>query len=296
MNLGHDPAGIASDDDSRPRLHRLTRLRRSAGPRQRAQLIAVDLGTARTRVSLSAAQVVLDEPTVLGCDRSGRPIAAGWAAWQMAADGRVSLRHPVRAGVVVDPSGCADVLRLLLAEAGIVPITGVAIGIPAVATRRDVLTFASVLAAAAHAPVVSMRPALAAALAAEPVDDRRHVSPTMRFVCDVGTGITQIGAIWEGRLHAQTGVRLGLQDYLDRPEQFLAAVRELMNQVLAQTPKADDACKTGSVRLIGGGALVPQLAYAIASQCDLRVEAADDAGTAVASGLSRLLHHPALAG
>jgi hypothetical protein len=145
MNPGPGPAGPAWEGDSRPRLQRRARFRRNAGMRRRAQLIAVDLGTARTRVSLSAADVVLDEPTVLGCDRAGRPVAAGWAAWQMAAAGRISLRQPVQAGVVVDPAGCADLLRLLLAEANIGPISGVAVGVPAVATRRDVLTFASVL-------------------------------------------------------------------------------------------------------------------------------------------------------
>lgn len=202
--------------------------------------------------------VWLDEPTLLAMDRHGDAVAAGWPAWHAGVNGPVTLRYPVRQAHIVDPVLCAMFLRLLLEQANLTGAELVAISVPALSIEDDVDVLAACVSAATGARVVRVDAAVACAqaLGGEPT------APQM--LVDVGAGICEVAAVWDGHTHAHGRADVGAPEYLADPTRLLTPLVAAMHQVLCDLP-ADMADRLGSqpVQLVGGGPLLPGLQHDI---------------------------------
>lgn len=262
--------------------------------RIRDGVIAIDLGTARTQISLSHAGMVLDEPTLIAYSVNGDVIAAGRDAWVASEVGTARLRMPVRGGVVRDPVGCVHTVRLLLRKAGLTATDGrdIAVSLPASARARDASVLTAVMASATGGRIVPVESTLAAAIGTG-IDigaDAPHI------VCDVGAGVTELAVIADGHLVSGSALRMGIRDYDDEPERAVRRVVKLFRRVLDDLPDpvAGDAVAS-ELLLVGGGASVPELVALLAAAFRMPIHIPDDPRQAVATGLGRCLTGPALA-
>ena len=78
--------------------------------------LAVDLGTANTRLYVRGQGVVLDEPSVVAVDASGNVQAVGNAAKDMLgrAPGTVQVVRPLRHGVIADFDSTQKMFRYFI--------------------------------------------------------------------------------------------------------------------------------------------------------------------------------------
>lgn len=259
--------------------------------RVRDEVIAIDLGTARTQILLSDSGVILDEPTLTAYGVRGDVIAAGRDAWVASEVGHAQLRMPVRGGVVRDPVGCVHTVRLLLRKAGLSSTDGrdVAVSLPATATVRDASVLTAVVASATGGRVVPVESTLAASIGTgiEIASDTPHI------VCDVGAGVTELAVIANGHLVSGSALRMGIRDYDDEPERAARRVVQLLRRVLDDLPEsvAADAV-AGELLLVGGGAYVPELVALLSAAFRMPIHIPDDPRQVVASGLGRCLTGP----
>ena len=253
--------------------------------------LAVDLGTARTRVlqptssRRGPAGVMLDEPTVVA--RRGRTVlAAGRQAWRLGTATSARLSWPVRHGVVVDPVACVQLLRELLPPRTGTTAAGVVLAVRADDSVYDTAVLTAVAASAIGVEVRRVDTLLAAAIGAGlPVDE-----PAAGLVCDVGAGVLELGAVGDGRLLASATARLGTRDYLDDPPRVRAAARGMLRHVLRLVPATvggDLAAQ--SVCLVGGGALVDGLSRDLAQAWRTEVQLPDEPRLTVVRGLAACL-------
>lgn len=158
--------------------------------------LAVDLGSARSRVVVRGQGVVLDVPTVIAtADRPGDRalVAIGDEAFQMM--GRVPagtrVVRPVRGGVVADFDATEGLLRALLTEAGGPRRPRVLICVPS--GTGDVERRAlqeSVRAAGAAAVLVVPSPLAAALGAGLPIEE-----PVASTIIDLGAGRSHVAVL-----------------------------------------------------------------------------------------------------
>jgi actin-like ATPase involved in cell morphogenesis len=248
--------------------------------------LAIDLGTARTRVHRPGDGSGLDEPTLVA--RRGADVAAaGRDAWRTCTRTDARLCWPVRRGVVVDPVSCVRLLTLLLGD-----VAGRrAPGVVAVAVRSggdpyDDAVTAAVVASATGAAVRRVESLLAAAIGAGLAVDE----PAAALVCDLGAGTLDLGAVGDGRLLASTSVPLGTHDWADDPLRVLAEARTALRRVLdALPPGTAGDLAARPVVLVGGGALVRDVPRRLAEAWRTDVAAAPEPRLAVVAGLARCL-------
>jgi actin-like ATPase involved in cell morphogenesis len=248
------------------------------------RILALDLGSTMTRFCVTGEDEIVSHPTLMLYDRAGKPVAAGWDAWHMALDEPDRLWHPVLGGVVSDADGCANMLRLLLAEAGMSRVDSVALSLPAVAGRQDTARLASVVSVAANAPIVLMRPAVAAAASR---DSTGGDLPT-GLVVDIGAGVVEVGAFHGRRMGAQAGTKVLTHAFVDEPTLVVGELLRLVNKTLGEVPStvAEELVKA-PVTLIGGAQQSRPLFELICYGLHLDITAADRPETAVVSGLAR---------
>lgn len=172
--------------------------------------IAIDLGTANTLIQVKGTGVVLNEPSVVALDRSGRLVAAGLEAKRMIGrtpHGVVAVR-PMRDGVIADVDGVEAMLRhylgRVLEHRLLRTRPRVIVGVPSGITeleRRAVRQ--AVLAAGAREVFLIAEPMAAAIGVGLPV-----TAPKGSLVVNVGGGTTEIGVIALSGLVAETSVRV----------------------------------------------------------------------------------------
>jgi len=177
--------------------------------------LAVDLGTANTRIGIAGEGLRLDEPSLVAvAGQPGRILSGGCAVGHLAREmlGRtpetISVVRPLSAGVIsdfklteamlgyflrkVEPSGLRLKPRVLVAVPG---------GITAVEKRA---VFNSVHRAGAR-QVFLLHQAKAAAIGVGlPVDE-----PLASMVCDLGAGTTEVAALSLGDVVASRSIRTG---------------------------------------------------------------------------------------
>lgn len=171
--------------------------------------MAIDLGTASTRVYVGGYGLVLSEPTVMAVDPRGEVLAAGRRAQQLigrAPDELVVIR-PVRDGVVADFERTERLLALIIR--GVQPnrwahprvvmcVPPDVNGIHAGALGRACLSAGARVVFLMETPIAA---ALGAGLAVE--------EPTASMILDVGAGHSTCGVISLGGIVASQSVPVG---------------------------------------------------------------------------------------
>ncbi len=242
--------------------------------------IAIDLGSARTLVHCRVRGLCVDEPTVVARDLAERIVATGRQALDSQLRSANSRVHrPVRKGLVVDPVDCVHLIRGILERSGLGAPSFVQLSTPVGASPFDVsLMSAAVFSATGcYQRVV---PSLLAGAVGVGLNTKR---PTL--ICDMGAELFEVGAIVNGHLIAQSAAAI---EGHDSPIAALNALDTVLRRVDAD-PRAgfDDQ----PLHLIGGAASAG-LAAALSEHSGRAVQAHDDEGFAVASGLQRVPRSP----
>ncbi|MGN6686787.1 MAG: rod shape-determining protein [Actinomycetales bacterium] len=264
-------------------------LRRPAVPTKArsSRNLAIDLGTTHTRLALGASGEVLEEPTLVAVDDAGTVVAAGWEAWHAsrAETRQWQLRSPVREGLVVDPVQTVRLLQLILSAHGLQP-ESVAVAVPACASAYDTSLLTAAVASATGCWATPVAALLAAGIGLGlPVDE-----PTAGLVCDIGSGVLELGALGDGRLLSSSAQPLSVRDYISSPAPVLAAAARALVEVLDAVPErtAGDLA-AGQLHLVGNGALVADLADTLQEVIGMPVLVADSPSTRVVNGLAACL-------
>jgi actin-like ATPase involved in cell morphogenesis len=259
-------------------------LLRSARPSGSA--LALDLGTSRTQAFAPVGGLLIDEPTLLAWDGSGRAFAAGRRAWEVSASTGARLSCPVRRGLPVRPMECARYLQLLLEQYQIRVDGPVVLAIPAVASSYEASVLTSVPASVTGTRIVPVRSPLAAAIGTGlPMHE-----PVSGLVCDVGAGVLELGAVGDGRLLEQSSASVGTREYLDDPERLvLLAVWALKRLLEKVPPTVARQLAAGPVHVVGGGALLPGLQAGLADGFQMEAIVHEEPRQAVINGLTRSL-------
>lgn len=241
----------------------------------------MDLGTSRTHIAVPGQPIWLDEPTLLALDRHGRPVAAGWQAWQAGVEGSVVLRYPVRQGRIVDPVWFVQFLTLLLQQTGLTGAETVAVAIPALSLDRDADLLAVCVSAVTGAPVVRVDAAVACAESLGVGSDAAHL------VVDVGAGICEVAAVWDGQAQAHGRADVGAAEFVTDPSALLIPLTAATHQVLCDLPtEISQRLRSQPAHLVGGGPLLPGLTDAVRAALSLEVVVPPEPRTCLIRGLS----------
>ncbi|HEY2882410.1 MAG TPA: rod shape-determining protein [Pirellulales bacterium] len=177
--------------------------------------LAVDLGTATTRVALVGEGVVLEEPSVVAVSRNGNRMLSGGCAvghlarqmWGRTPDS-VSVVRPLAAGVITDFQLCEAMLRYFLNKArprryGLRPrLLLAAPGCLTPVERRAIYTTAH---RAGAGQVRLLGVAEAAALGAQlPIAE-----PVASMIIDIGAGSTEVAVLSLADVVACQSIRVG---------------------------------------------------------------------------------------
>jgi rod shape-determining protein MreB and related proteins len=170
--------------------------------------VAIDLGTANTRLYTVGGGLVVDSPTVLFNSSPGREGDGFKSSGEGAFAGRGVM--PLRGGVVTDAEAAASLLEKFLQRTlrfGIVkPRALVCAPSDATQKERAALT-GSVLRAGASAVKVIPEPLAAAVGAGLDIS-----LPYAQMLVDIGDGVTDIAVIRSGALIRTAAVRVGCSD------------------------------------------------------------------------------------
>jgi rod shape-determining protein MreB len=218
--------------------------------------LAIDLGTANTRVVDRNAGMLFDEPSLCCFDRSGvQPalVAAGARARPMVDRTPASLKvvRPLRRGVLQDIDAARELLRYAVRSSigtGKFRTIGAIIGVPADATHAE---RSALIGAASDAGIGSVRLVLepfAAAVGAGFEIDR----PDGSMIVECGAGTTEVAVISLGEICLTRSVRTGggaldqaLADHLHMRHKFLIgelsaeALKRQLVELLARHDVAD---------------------------------------------------------
>ncbi|MFJ4467626.1 rod shape-determining protein [Streptomyces sp. NPDC089424] len=239
--------------------------------------IALDMGSARTRVWIAGRGLIADVPTVA-----------------FPSTGTV---YPIQRGTIVDPAGCARMLERLLGHRlprlirpMVVVTTPVLDGIAyRTAARtavealrpRSVLTVPSARAVAVAAGADLSRPLL---------------------VIDIGAHLTEVVLLSDGAVVDARRTALGTSDLATTScADIIEAVGTMVTVMLRQDPTtlAVHALHT-DVLVAGGGALRPEITYHLTGRLRAPLRIVPAPHTAAVRGAAQLLHaahaHPSNSG
>jgi rod shape-determining protein MreB len=181
--------------------------------------LAIDLGTANTRVAVEGRGIVLEEPSVVALARGsrkvlGRGTAVGKLARQML--GRtpdsITAVKPLHDGVITDHTLCEAMLKYLLqkaapSRAGLRP--RVVVSVPGSITPVEKRAVFNCLERAGAGEVFLIAEPFAAALGAGlPISE-----PLASMVCDVGAGTTDVAVFSLGASVARHSVRIAGDEF-----------------------------------------------------------------------------------
>jgi rod shape-determining protein MreB and related proteins len=171
--------------------------------------VAIDLGTARTRVLVQGRGIVVDEPSLVAY---GPPpegvLQVGDRAWSAAAGHGAHSSWPVRRGVVVDAVGAVHLLRGLLGRAKVLAPEVVVTAVPSNLSLRDKSVLRAVLTSGTRTATVTGPMELASAIGA----DLDVSDPATQIMVDIGAGGTEVSATGDGRVLAAVHVDVSAGD------------------------------------------------------------------------------------
>ena len=203
----------------------------SRSPRERAD-VAIDLGTANTRVIARGSGVQFDQPSLCCFADDGvrsKLVAVGDDASRMKdrTSGTLQVRHPLARGVLQDIDAARELLMFAVrSSTGRRRFTApdAIIGVPADATKAECAALHTAAADAGLRKVRLVREPLAAALGAGlPVDE-----PVGSLIVECGAGTTEVGVFSLGGFCLTRSVRGGgtaldaaIAAYIHKQHQFL---------------------------------------------------------------------------
>jgi rod shape-determining protein MreB len=244
--------------------------------------LALDLGTAFTRVADASGAVVLEEPTVAAVHvDSGRLVCFGRAALALSrrAAGRVRLVRPVRHGQLADLRTAEAVLGEVLRR-----LRAAGHGRPAVlacvhcgATGVDRRALERVLRRGGARRVGFIEAPLAAAIALGLAVEE----PRGAMVVDVGAGTADLAVLALGGIACSRSVRRGGDDVLEAIRTLLARRHNVVvdagvaAEVRAALATLDPRAPEAYVEVLGRDAKTGRPASAVLARSELRPLLAD---------------------
>ncbi|MFQ5575311.1 MAG: rod shape-determining protein [Terriglobia bacterium] len=177
--------------------------------------MAVDLGTANTKVHIKGGGIALMEPSVVAIDKeNGRILAVGSEAKKMIGrtPGNIVAVRPLRDGVIADFDVTESMLRYFIQKVhrrrfAVRPRVVVCIpsGVTEVEKRA---VFEATLQAGARGAFLIEEPMAAAIGAGLPIQD-----PTGNLVVDIGGGTTEVAVISLGGIVTSESLRVGGDEF-----------------------------------------------------------------------------------
>lgn len=240
--------------------------------------IALDMGSARTRVWIAGRGMVVDEPTVT---------SPGSGA-----------EHPIQRGTIIDTPGCSRMLQRLLGDRlpqrtrPMMIVTAPVMD--GLAYRADARVAVGVLRPRS---VLTVPGARGIALAAG-----ADMSLPL-LVVDIGAHLTEVVLLCDGAVTDARTSPLGTGDLNTQttPQQLTESVARMLTAMLRQdrTSVTVDALHRG-VLLAGGGALRPEITYHLTGRLHAPLRVVPAPHTAAVRGAVKLLHaahdHPSTCG
>ncbi|MEU6787322.1 rod shape-determining protein [Nonomuraea angiospora] len=238
------------------------------------RLVALDLGTARTR-SLSG-DAIADRPSAI----MGR------------ASGVADVVRPIRHGMVADPGACVRLVRLVLQDTRLYdgrPPARVLAGVPIAASPSDRRAVHGAVSEIAGCEVTLVEEPLAAAVGV----GLDVLDPRPCLVLDVGAGIVEAVAIGGGAVADAVSLQLGATTAAGLPPYALESVVDMTAGLLRRLPAGS---RSRGLAVTGGGAHQELLLSRLRTALRLRITVAPQPQHATIRGLMRLCLQPALAG
>lgn len=211
-----------------------------------ARELAIDFGTAQTRVWVRGRGLVLDEPTAAAVDtRTREVLALGSEAYDLVGrtSNHVVIVRPLRQGAITDFDMAERMLRSILARCGVTRMSRpkVLLTVPVAATSIERRALKQAAQSAGASSAVLLETPMAAAIGLGlPVHD-----PVGSVVVSLGAGTSETGVISLGGIVAQKALRLGGQD-LDAA--ISSMVRHKFDVVVSDQTSEELKMSVGSAR------------------------------------------------
>lgn len=184
-------------------------------PLSMGRAIAVDLGTANTRIYIKGQGLVLNEPSMVAVDsRSGIVVAVGHEAKRMRGRTPKNIRlvRPIKDGVIADFDLCEQMFKQFLQRV----LTSrwskpsVVIVVPSEVTGVESRAFKDAAEfAGARRPVGTIEETMAAAIGLGlPIHE-----PSANLVISIGGGTTEVAVISLGGIVTENSVRIGGDEF-----------------------------------------------------------------------------------
>ncbi|MEV4115698.1 rod shape-determining protein [Nonomuraea sp. NPDC049695] len=246
------------------------------------RLMALDLGTARTRSLALGGRAVADRPSVI--------------VRRTSASGGPEVVWPIRHGMVADPGACLRLVRMVLQDTCLYdsrPLERVLAGVPVAASRSDRRAVQAAVAEIAGCEVRLVEEPLAAAVGV----GLDVIDPRPRLLLDVGAGIVEAVAIEGGAVVEAVALQLSATTGAGPAAYALEGVVDMTAGLLRRLPTASrPAARARGLVVTGGGAHQELLLRRLRAALRLPVSAAPQPQHATVRGLMRLCLRPALAG
>ena len=207
--------------------------------------MAIDLGTANTKVHVKGQGIVLMEPSVVAIDKfTDKVLAVGSEAKRMLGrtPGNIVAIRPLKDGVIADFDVTESMLRYFIKKAhrrrfAVRPRVVVCVpsGVTEVEKRA---VFEATLQAGARAAYLIEEP-MAAAIGAElPVQE-----PTGSMIVDVGGGTTEVAVVSLGGIVTSQSIRIGGDEF---DEALIAHVKKEYNVMIGERTAEEIKMEIGS--------------------------------------------------
>ncbi|MFI6742812.1 rod shape-determining protein [Nonomuraea sp. NPDC050451] len=239
------------------------------------RLVALDLGTARTRSLALSGHTIADRPSAIMSRASGVP----------------DVVRPIRHGMVADPGACLRLVRLVLRDTRLYdgrPPARVLAGVPMAASPGDRRAVHAAVTEIAGCEVTLVEEPLAAAVGV----GLDVLDPRPCLVLDVGAGIVEAVAVSDGAVVDAVALQLSATTAAGLPSYALESVVDMTAALLRRLPTAS---RSRGLVVTGGGARQEQLLSGLRAALRLPINVAPRPQHATIRGLMRLCLQPALA-
>jgi actin-like ATPase involved in cell morphogenesis len=245
------------------------------------RLMALDLGTARTRSLAVGGHAIADRPTAIVRGSS--------------ASSKTDVVRPIRHGMVADPAACLRLVRMAVQDTrhySLRPLEQVLAGVPVAASHSDRQAVRAAVAEIAGCEVRLVEEPLAAAVGV----GLDVLDPRPCLLLDVGAGIVEAVAIGQGAVTDAVALQLSATTSAGLAAYALESVVDMTASLLGRLPTTSrPAARARGLVVTGGGAHQELLLRRLRATMRLPVSAAPQPQHVTVRGLMRLCLQPALA-